>query len=330
MADGDESGTQNIVINEAPAPAAPAAPAQPPVKAASRELVNSFLSHATPNTIAGASPGEQPGSAFTGYAKGFGRQVLGLAELLPAIGHYFDRHSYLGEKAYAPVHGAAETAGYLAGSATPWLLAGEVIAPLRGAALGINAIRGAEALSPRLGTLARGIYKDLPGRAAAGTTANIGGRTVNIGGRMTPARPTIGQLAARGAVAGGIGGAAEQPPDTSISGEVTGRIGGAIMGAAAGATTAGLGGVPASTLGKAALAVGSMIGAYELGPQGTAGVIISALALHHFGVGVEAARAWAPYVASHAAQLAGRFGPRLSSTAGALAAQAGEQEGTRQ
>lgn len=319
-----ESRTEGNVTVNVTAPASPAAPA--PI--ATQEMVNAFLSQPAPGapaatTRSGATTYHEPAERHNiiwGLGKGMERPILGALSLLPGIGQYFTRESWLGQRAYAPSEGIGENIGVAIGEFAPWVAGGEALA---GTQIGARALGSIYDFSP---TLARAIG-----------SAYGGGTIRGAGGRMASRFRSAPAVAKRAAVAGGVAGATQQPegrPDASW----LERVGERVAPAAAGAVTGGALGIAGPALQRSAAALGPAIAGLSTSHQGVVNNAVTALgtiatygasgnlpltilamyALHQGGLGVRAAHQLAPLVAQQAIRL-GANSARGAAAAGAVA-----------
>lgn len=311
----------NVTVNvTTPTPAAPP-------RMATEAMVDAFLGRpapgAAPATTRRAATYHEPAERHNliwGLGKGMERPLLGALSLLPGIGQYFTRESWLGQRAYAPSEGIGENVGVAVGEVVPWLAGGEA---LTGTQLSARALGRIWDFSP---TLARAI-----GSA-------YGGGTTRVGGLMASRFRSPSAIAKRAAVAGGVAGATQQPettdPNQSWVERVGERVAPAAAGAAAGAAL-GLAG-PALQRGATALApamrnltstqqravnwaMTGLAGAVAHDITGQLPLTIAAMyALHRAGLGVRAAHQLAPLVAAQATMIA-RASTRGAAAAGAAA-----------
>jgi hypothetical protein len=215
--------------------------------------------------------------------------VLGALSLMPGIGDWFTRESYLGQRAYAKNRGGAgEYIGEAIGTVAPWLAGGAALGSVRG-------IGALSRLSPSLSRVLTGAARIEPTVTAEGTVA----------GGIARVKPTL----ARGAAVGAVAGAAQEPAgNTGYSGRVAPALAGALGGAALTAP---------QKLGVNNIIKGlSGLMGYEAYGMMGGGLALAAAtyALHNMKLGVRAAEHLAPLIVQEAQRLAG---PTAVAPAGA-------------
>ena len=288
-------------------------PAAATIPTATEDQVDRFLGTATPTAHPGAGSSDhyvqdpQGGGFISGVIKGGSQQVLGALSLLPGIGNWFTRESYLGQLAYAPSRRGSESVGEFFGTVAPWIAGGEALASARG-------IGALTSLSPSLARVLAGAERIAPKGRVFSVTPEGEATATSVGGGIARLKPTI----ARGAAVGAVAGAAQEPEgDTSYTGRIPAAVGGALGGAAL--TKLGLGkaqqdGVNKLVTGLATLMgaeaganVGSALGIGPLAGGGIGGLgalLISMYGLHNMGLSVRQVDTIAPLIADYAKKLA--------------------------
>jgi hypothetical protein len=314
----------------------PEAPAAPPPGVASEDEVNSFLAggSASPSLTAPVPAGSQPTyrqdprhSDFSrGVAKSLGRGALGLLSWIPGTGDLFTEKGWLGQRAYAPGQSAGEDIGIGLGSLVPGAAAGRI---LQGVSLTPAMMaRVNQAVGTRASRAIGEIFSNQ--RAYPGSWANP-----RVAGAIPTARAALPRVqAAKGVMAGAIGGAAEATPGDS---SYTAKAENAALGGAVGALTGF--GIPAATASarnylqqfaglnptqqNQASAVASILagigGVSALGFHNPLIMAAAAYMLHRSGWTASAAHAAAPAVTALAARLY-TVNPMISGAAGGGAA----------
>lgn len=282
---------QGITVNvAAPQPAAATIPS------ASEADIDRFLGSPTPATPAGGRPDtyqQDPhgGGFISGFEKGVGQQVLGALSLLPGVGNYFTRESWLGQRAYAPSRGGTESLGIGAGTVLPWLAGGAAL----GSARGVAALTR---LSPSLSRVLAGAERLAPSTPIATELGEgaIATEAPTVGGGIARLRPTV----ARGTAVGAAAGAVQEPAgNTGYSGRVAPAVAGALGGAAL--TKLGLTGSQQAGIKNLVTGLSGLVGA-DIGGLGMA--IISMFGMHNLGVSAVAAHHLAPLITAEAQRLA--------------------------
>lgn len=245
---------QPVVVNVTQSE--PAAPQAPDIKAATRQQVLDFI-HSGKSELTPAGTTHAPHSVgrqvLEGAAQGLAQDVLGPLSLLPdqlfpGVGNPFTREGTLGKWAYqdaTQVQKLAQEAGSLAplifplgdiAAAGPTLI-GKAAGALSPAAVNRIASIFSQRFSPRVGQALTDYFGRASVRAPV-TVTNAAGQTVSGGSPFHPRAIFNRPALARGAIAGGLVGASQEPEgDPSY----TGRVAGTLAGAAAGAATGGLG-----------------------------------------------------------------------------------------
>ena len=307
-----------------------AASSQPNIPAASLQQVRDFIASGKSSlTPAGTSAPHSVGrQTLEGLGQGLAQDVLGVASLVPGTGTMFTREGKLGQWAYQPATGPQKIAQEV-GSFAPLLF------PAGDLAAGVGAIGRAATLSPA----ALGRIWDL-----SPTLARTVGRFFSrapvrtAGGQMLPRALSPGPAAVRGAVAGGLVGAAQEPEgDPSYTGRVggafTGAATGALLGGAGGAVARALRGIPSGALPQLSanqnIALSNLIAALGGGiAGGTIGYpwagVVAGMALHNMGFGVRQVHAITPGIIRAAIWHAANLGRAVPVAAGVAARTANE------
>jgi hypothetical protein len=267
-------------------------PAQASVPAATESQVDAFLGAPAPASLQGGAPPEtyqqdpKGGGFVSGAVKGASQQVLGALSLLPGIGDWFTRESYLGQRAYAPSRRGSESVGELVGTVAPWVLGGELLAGARG-------VSALSRLSPSLSRVLTGAERIAPAAGETGTAA----------GGIARLKPTV----ARGAAVGAVAGAAQEPAgDTGYLARIAPAAGGALGGAAL--TKLGLTGAQQKGVQGIVGSLAALMGYEAAGATGLGMTAFAMYALHRMGLGVRAADHLAPLIAAEARRAAGISG----------------------